>query len=119
LGIADSDPERGTSLALEAIDESRSPLAFSSLRVALSNLPDLLVSVSPDAGIYDPVGVAFAPDERRVVIVDKQAGARVLDVESGQSDAAIKRLEAGLEEHPTNLFFLNQVRILINGQVTP
>jgi Tol biopolymer transport system component len=58
---------------------------LSSLRVALSNLPDLLVSVSPDAGVYDPVGVAFAPDERRVVIVDKQAGARVLDLESGQT----------------------------------
>lgn len=40
--------------------------------------------MSPDAGVYDPVGVAFAPDERRVVIVDKQAGARVLDLESGQ-----------------------------------
>jgi Lipoprotein LpqB beta-propeller domain len=84
LGIAESDPERGTSLALEAIDDSRSPLASSSLRVALSNLPNLLVSVSPDAGIYDPVGVAFTPDERRVVIVDKQAGARVLDMESRQ-----------------------------------
>jgi hypothetical protein len=84
LGSAESDPERGTSLALEAIGESRSPLALSSLRVALSNLPDLLVSVSPDAGVYDPVGVAFAPDERRVVIVDKQAGARLLDLESGQ-----------------------------------
>jgi hypothetical protein len=85
LGSAESDPERGTSLALEAIGESRSPLALSSLRVALSNLPNLLVSVSPDAGVYDPVGVAFAPDERRVVIVDKQAGARVLDLESGQT----------------------------------
>ena len=84
LRIADSDPERSTSLALQAISESKSPLALSSLRVALSNLPDLLVSVSPRAGIYDPVGVAFAPDERRVVIVDKQARARVLDLESGQ-----------------------------------
>jgi WD40 repeat protein len=84
LGIAESDPERSTSLALEAIGESRSPLSLSSLRVALSNLPNLLVSVSPDTGVYDPVGVAFAPDERRVVIVDKQSGARVLDVESGQ-----------------------------------
>jgi len=84
LGSAESDPERGTSLALEAIGESRSPLALSSLRVALSNPPNLLVSVSPDAGVYDPVGVAFAPDERRVVIVDKRAGARVPDLESGQ-----------------------------------
>jgi hypothetical protein len=41
LGSAESDPERGTSLALEAIGESRSPLALSSLRVALSNLPNL------------------------------------------------------------------------------
>jgi hypothetical protein len=31
---------------------------------------------------------------------------------SGQSGAAIKRLEAGLEEHPTNLFSLNQAAYL-------
>jgi TIR domain len=84
LGIAESDPERSASLVLDAIGESRSPLALSSLRIALSNSPNLLLSVSPGAGIYDPVGVAFAPDERRVVIVDKQAGARVLELESGQ-----------------------------------
>jgi WD40 repeat protein len=84
LGIAESDPERGTSIALQAIGESGSPLALSSLRVALANLPDLLVSVSPGGGIYEPVGVAFAPDERRIVIVDKQTGVRVLDPENGQ-----------------------------------
>jgi tetratricopeptide (TPR) repeat protein len=31
---------------------------------------------------------------------------------SGQSGAAIKLLEAGLEEHPTNVFFLNQAAYL-------
>ena len=73
---------------------------------APSNLPNLLVSVSPEAGVYDPVGVAFTPDERRVVIADKQAGARVLDLESGQKVLACA---------PSNLAVDNLLERLVAG----
>jgi Flp pilus assembly protein TadD len=43
----------------------------------------------------------------RVCIIESEKLAR-----SGQSGAAIKLLEAGLEEHPTNVFFLNQAAYL-------
>jgi WD40 repeat protein len=82
LGVAGSDPDRGTTLALEAIGKHRTPLAVSALRVAQAGLPELQASVAPEGGPDDPI--VFSPDGQRLVVADGEAGARVLDARTGK-----------------------------------
>ncbi|WP_395714191.1 toll/interleukin-1 receptor domain-containing protein [Reyranella sp.] len=82
LGIASSDPDRGTALALDAIGKRRTPLAVSALRAAQASLPELQASVAPEGGPNDPM--VFSPDGQRLVVADGEAGARVLDARTGK-----------------------------------
>jgi len=83
LGIAASDPDRGTALALDAIGKRRTPLAVSALRVAQASLPEMQASVAPEGGPTDPM--VFSPDGQRLVVADGEAGARVLDLATGKT----------------------------------
>ncbi len=90
MALADSDPELGTVRALEALARAPTRAATTALRVNVAKLPMRQIKITE--GSYDlsaPVGIAFAPDGKRMFIADRQPKARVVDVQTGRDEFEI------------------------------
>jgi WD40 repeat protein len=85
MALADSDPELGTSRALEAVALANSSAATSALRVNLAKLPSLQLPIAEGYDLGSPMIVAFSTNGQQMLIADRQPKARVVDVQTGRT----------------------------------